>query len=46
MFDNELTQLSENLFRGLNELQELDLSFNGIILIKEKTFKGLNKLIK
>ena len=46
MFDNELTQLSENLFRGLKELQELDLSFNGIILIKEKTFNGLNKLIK
>jgi hypothetical protein len=46
MFDNELSELDENLFRGLNELVELDLSFNSIVLIKEKTFNGLHNLAK
>ena len=44
MFDNELVEISENLFQGLSNLEELDLSFNNLVKIKANTFIDLLNL--
>jgi len=39
-----MTDIKENSFKGLNNLQDLYLGYNHINEIKENSFNGLNNL--
>ena len=43
---NQITEIKENSFSGLNNLQQLYLNDNQITEIKENSFSGLNNLQK